>query len=243
MFCGKCGTQLPEGANCCPNCGEKVEKELDFSAVTNYAGQKAKKVVSNVAQMQKDYKEQNRQLKEDRKLENIEDMFVSSNEQMIDTLGSSYLQNFLHNGLLGKGFGVLTDKRLYFHGKCYRKAGGHYIKSDEEYIFDLQDIVSSGFQYVNRFFLPILSIIALIIGILVVIVGTESGYGEFMAIGICIILVALILFIAYFLSKNVWYEISSAGASIRLNVSHFGRLKEVKQFDKKVRQAKDHLLS
>ena len=92
MFCGKCGTQLPEGANCCPNCGEKVEKDLDFSIVTDYAEQKAKKVVSNVAQMQKDYKEQNRQLKEDRKLKSVEDMFVSESEHMVDSLGSSYLQ-------------------------------------------------------------------------------------------------------------------------------------------------------
>ena len=37
MFCAKCGTQLPEGANVCPSCGERVEKEINFSDVTNYA--------------------------------------------------------------------------------------------------------------------------------------------------------------------------------------------------------------
>lgn len=53
MFCSKCGAQIPEGANNCPNCGanvrsgfEKVEKFVDD--VTNKVDTETNKVINSV---------------------------------------------------------------------------------------------------------------------------------------------------------------------------------------------------
>ena len=53
----------------------------------------------------------------------LRSMFVDANEQQIAVLGGNYLSNFLATGTIEKGFCVLSDKRVYFRGKCYYKSG------------------------------------------------------------------------------------------------------------------------
>jgi len=48
MFCAKCGKELPEGAKVCPNCGEKIEKDITFADVKAYAGQKAQQAAVTI---------------------------------------------------------------------------------------------------------------------------------------------------------------------------------------------------
>lgn len=39
MFCNKCGSQLPEGAAACPNCGTQVEQKASSASAPNPTGQ------------------------------------------------------------------------------------------------------------------------------------------------------------------------------------------------------------
>lgn len=135
MFCTKCGKELPEGALACPDCGEKVKWELNFNNVKAYAGEKAqqasasiqnryqeKKDSQKVQQASKTVQEQGQQAKKGgkgsgRRIRNVDELFVSLDEKQIAIIGGGYLSNLLNSGTFGNGFGILTNRRLYFRGE------------------------------------------------------------------------------------------------------------------------------
>ncbi len=100
----------------------------------------------------------------ERNIRNVSELFVDQNEKQIAVLGAGYLSNLLNGGGLSKGFGILTSKRYYFSGKCFTKSGNHFIKTDEEWTVDLQDVTASGFCYIHHLSLLILSIVSLLAG-------------------------------------------------------------------------------
>ncbi len=75
--------------------------------------------------------------------------FMSPQEKLVTVLGNSYLQNFLANGSERKGYGIVSDKRLYYHGKSYdvhenKKGKQRLIKTKKARVIDLQDITGVG---------------------------------------------------------------------------------------------------
>ena len=185
MFCAKCGTQLPEGANVCPSCGERVEKEINFSDVTNYAEQKAQQVSDNIQNQVQNIRQTQVEERAGRAVRDIREMFVSADEQQKAVIGGGYLDNMLRTGVLGRGFGVLTNRRLYYRGKCFYKVGGRYVKTDEDCTVDLQDITSSGFTYTRYLWLLVVAAAVLAYGIYNLYMESSSRYPEY-AVGIVI---------------------------------------------------------
>ena len=51
-------------------------------------------------------------------MRDLNDILFNRNEKIISVLGNNAIQKFLSTGTLGNGFAVLSDKRLYFRGKC-----------------------------------------------------------------------------------------------------------------------------
>ena len=237
MFCAKCGTQLPEGANVCPSCGEKVEKEINFSDVTNYAGQKAQQVSDNVQNQVQNIRQTQAEEKAGRAVRDIREMFVSAEEQQRAVIGGGYLSNMLQTGVLGRGFGVLTNRRLYYRGKCFYKVGGRYVKTDEDCTVDLQDITSSGFTYTRYVWLLVSAVMVLAFGIYDLSVESASRYPEY-ALGIAVCLIGAALLAAYVYFKMTMYTVTFAGGSLSIKASSFG-VREVKSFEKALHQAKD----
>ncbi len=172
---------------------------------------------------------------EERTIKKVEELFVNEDEEQVAVLGGNYLQNMLHGGGLSKGFGVLTDKRYYFKGRCYTKQAGHFVQTDEEWCVDVQDITSTGFSYKRKILLIILAIACIGVGIYGLACDEE--------IGILVGIVGLVTFFAYICSKRAMYIVTFAGGSIGLNVSKYGGTKAVKAFDKKLRQTKDKVVS
>lgn len=234
MFCAKCGSQLPEGANVCPQCGEKVEKEINFSDVTNYAGQKAQQVSGNIQSQVQNIRQTQEEQKASRTVRDIKDMFVSADEGQKAVIGGGYLSNMLKTGILGKGFGVLTNRRLYYKGKCFYKVGGRYMKTDEDCTVDLQDITSSGFTYTRYLWLLISGIVVMVLAILLLFEQEDVW------LLICPIGIALLAAYIYF--RITMYTVTFAGGSLSIKASSFG-VKEVRAFDKALRQAKDEHLA
>ncbi len=72
--------------------------------------------VQNFCQMQAE-------AEESRKVKGVSELFVDEQEEQKAVIGGGYLNNMLHSGVLGKGFGALTDRRLYYRGKCFYKSG------------------------------------------------------------------------------------------------------------------------
>lgn len=245
MFCANCGNQLPEGANVCPNCGTKVEKEINFSDVTNYAGQKAQQVSDNIQNQVQNIRQTQAEEKASRIVHDIHDMFVSPDEQQKAVIGGGYLSNMLQSGILAKGFGVLTDRRLYYRGISFDKVGGHYVKTDEDCTVDLQDITSSGFTYTKYLWILRSALASLLCGLFIfvlyftrVIIDDSEFLSQFMFF----MIVGIVLLAAYLYFKMTIYNVTFAGGSLSIKASAYG-VREVRAFDKALRQAKDEHLA
>ncbi len=72
-------------------------------------------------------------------------MFVSPDEQTVAVLGNSMAQTFLATGDLSSSFAVLSDKRVYFHGKAFVRNGKRFYVRKEKRIVDVQDVTGTGF--------------------------------------------------------------------------------------------------
>lgn len=234
MFCTNCGKELTNGVTKCPNCGKEIgNNNINFSDVTNYAGQQMNKAVAGAKAQVDASREAYKKEQEEKGIKNLSELIIEPQEQKIAVLGSSYLDSLLHGGVLRKGFGILTDKRFYFKGKCFTKALGRRVKVDQEYTVDLENITASGFVYIQRYLFLILAILSLVACI---------GLGLLEAPGhvfLETILISGIFFAAYILTKKVYYEVYFEGGIICVDVSKYGGIKEVRAFNKTLRLAKD----
>lgn len=172
----------------------------------------------------------------------FKDYFVDSSEKQITVLGGSFLHNFISNGDLSNGFCVVTDKRVYFKGKCYYKEGKHYRRSTEERTVDLKDVTGSGFMEAKNISFLFLAVAFAIAGFLITFfvcsglnapVGVGIGGGLFIAP--CAALIPVIL---YFVLRMKLFEISYAGGKIAFKSTSYGKA-EMQQFQKDLRKAKD----
>lgn len=57
MFCNKCGSQLPEGAAACPNCGAQVEQKASSTGAPNPTGQPAQQMNNNFQSQAQSFKQ------------------------------------------------------------------------------------------------------------------------------------------------------------------------------------------
>lgn len=237
MFCTGCGKELPDGIIQCPNCGKIVKHNdannigngINFSDAANFAGEKVNKVMSEAKAQVNANREAYRQEQEDSQIKNVSDIIVDSREKQIAVMGSSYLNSMLHGGGLKKGFGILTDKRFYFKGKCFTQVLGRHTLIEEEYTVDLEDVTATGFVYSQRY-------VVLIVGILLFIGSFFVGSSEAVFGG----LIILIAFLAvYFLTKKTFYEVHFEGRMVCVDVSKYGGIKEVRSFNKLLRLEKD----
>lgn len=261
MFCTKCGKELPEGANVCPNCGEKIEREVNFNDVFNdvkdYAGQKAwqaskaiqgqtQQASASIQGKYQEFREEQKKVESSRKISDVHDLFVSSDEEQKAVIGGGYLSNLLSGGGLSKGFGILTNRRMYYRGKSYHKVGGRYMKTNEDCTLDLQDITSSGFTYTRRLWALILAILfggRGILGMFVIAPYSEGIVLGGILLSIFIFLAMSIIFVLVFiLLKKVIYTVTFAGGCLGINVSFFG-ISNVRDFDKALHKAKDERLA
>lgn len=174
-------------------------------------------------------------------MENLQNMFVDSNEKQIATLGGSYLKNFLTTGSLDKGFCAVSDKRVYFRGKCYYKSGNSYKNSKEERTVDLSDITGTGFVITRHWLLRIISFVLIIptVALFFFLYGTASESIMFITIWACLLIGTIACGVLYFVLKLRLFEISYAGGKIAFKASNYSE-EEMQTFQKQLRMAKDN---
>lgn len=215
MFCPDCGTQLPDDARVCSQCGTNLIGGAPISSAP------ARAYAPNPAPMPSSGK-------------GIADMIVDANERTIASIGSGYIANTLRGGGLSKGQSLLTDKRIYFQGKCYTNTNGHYTATHEERTVDLTDVSSSGFIYTTHLIWLILGVLAIVLGIAL---GISEGTAAISAIGI---IAGLVFLFFYWFFRFTVYEVTFAGGSTALRLVG-NTVKEAKTFDKQLRLAKQAL--
>lgn len=174
----------------------------------------------------------------------MSNLFVDANEKEISTLGSNYLRNFLSTGSLENGFCTVTDKRVYFRGKCYTKSGNNYKSTKEEKTVDLKDVTGTGFTVIKHFWLMILAVLCTIWCVFdtVIFCISISKYPDPGLIPMLIfagILPTVILWGLYWFLKVKLFEISFAGGKIAFKASSYNE-NEVNNFQRALRQAKDN---
>ncbi len=177
----------------------------------------------------------------------MSNLFVDANEKEISTLGSNYLRNFLSTGSLENGFCTVTDKRVYFRGKCYTKSGNNYKSTKEEKTVDLKDVTGTGFTFIKRFWLMILAILCTIWAVVLTFslvaslpeLNESEGWSSILLVIFVAILPTIVLWGLYWFLKVKVFEISFAGGKIAFKASSYNE-NEVNNFQRALRQAKDN---
>lgn len=180
-------------------------------------------------------------------MNNMSNLFVDANEKEISTLGSNYLRNFLSTGSLENGFCTVTDKRVYFRGKCYTKSGNNYKSTKEEKTVDLKDVTGTGFTFIKRFWLMILAILCTIWAVVLTFslvaslpeLNESEGWSSILLVIFVAILPTIVLWGLYWFFKVKVFEISFAGGKIAFKASSYNE-NEVNNFQRALRQAKDN---
>lgn len=180
-------------------------------------------------------------------MNNMSNLFVDANEKEISTLGSNYLRNFLSTGSLENGFCTVTDKRVYFRGKCYTKSGNNYKSTKEEKTVDLKDVTGTGFTFIKRFWLMILAILCTIWAVVLTFslvaslpeLNESEGWSSILLVIFVAILPTIVLWGLYWFLKVKVFEISFAGGKIAFKASSYNE-NEVNNFQRALRQAKDN---
>lgn len=180
-------------------------------------------------------------------MNNMSNLFVDANEKEISTLGSNYLRNFLSTGSLENGFCTVTDKRVYFRGKCYTKSGNNYKSTKEEKTVDLKDVTGTGFTFIKRFWLMILAILCTIWAVVLTFslvaslpgLSESEGWSSILLVIFVAILPTIVLWGLYWFLKVKVFEISFAGGKIAFKASSYNE-NEVNNFQRALRQAKDN---
>ncbi len=162
-------------------------------------------------------------------------LFASSDERPVAVLGNTIAETFLSTGFLGNGFAVLSDKRVYFRGRCFARSGKHFSARKEERVVDVQDITGTGFVFNNPIWIFVLSII-LFCGLIFSFTDFKEEIRIISAIGS--ILLGGIALAIYFSKKQTLFEISFAGGGIAFDVRWFPA-EEAQSFQKNIKLISD----
>lgn len=98
--------------------------------------------------------------------ERFRPLVMDRNERIEAVIGNSCAQTFLTTGTLGNGFAVLTNKRVYFKGKCIFLNGKRIYSKTEENTVDLKDVTGTGFVHNSAIWMKVLMIIFLVMAAL-----------------------------------------------------------------------------
>ena len=176
-------------------------------------------------------------------------MIFNKNEKIVSVLGNNAIQTFLSTGVLGTGFAVLTDKRVYFKGKCLVRRGKGFYSKLEEKAVDLSDVTGTGFVHNRATWLKVLMILSWIgtahvtlLMILMIIFHDFSFVDGLYMLSVEMVFVGISALL-HFLYKRFNYsafEISYAGGGIAFNM-HWITAQESSDFQTKLRLLKDNI--
>ncbi len=169
-------------------------------------------------------------------------LLIDPTEKICAVLGNNFAQTFLSTGVLGRGFFILSDRRVYFKGACLsRQEKGIYTKTQEQTV-GLEDITGTGYVHNNAIWAKILHFLCAALCPIFFLAFCFSGnIGVGFLFGLLFAAVSLLF---YFLHKFLTYslfEISYAGGKIQSKLFWFD-LGTSREFQKELHLQKQALL-
>lgn len=173
--------------------------------------------------------------------------FVDPSENPVAELGSGFLQNYLGNGALSKGFAVVTQRRVYFNGRSYFKDfKGRWRKQMQAKTVDLKDVTGTGYISVRMlgllisaiatFFWPLLTLPSTLHNRSLIEWLRAVYFNSYDLWSLALWLPTIGLVIAFFTHRRTLFNIEFAGGNISFRTSWYGK-SEVDDFQKALRKA------
>lgn len=214
--CPKCLAMVDDDANFCTSCGGNlVEAQLQQSS------QKVEKPTTKALHNKQGNK-----------------VFIDSEEQVVDYIGSNCLQHFLAGGDVSEGIGVLTQMRFYYKGKNYSGDVKQLKSITEEGVVSIEDITFTKFIYSTR---PGFLIASIFVALFTLIVAYFKDYywEQIFSIGLP---VSLMFIMVYGFKRKLLFEVSFPGGSFSFDISAY-HISEVRDFQRQLHLLKDNAKS
>lgn len=163
-------------------------------------------------------------------------ILVDQSESIVSTIGSGYLQNFLSGGSVGKGIGILTQKRFYYKGKNYSGSGKGMSSTTQEGVVSLEDITFTLLTHVRHTGLLIFAIMLTVAAIILnfTVLGRTFTY-------LLILLAATIPFyILYFVIRTSVFQVCFPGGGFGFNIRWYP-ISDIRDFQRQLHLLKDHI--
>ena len=228
-YCTQCGTRLVNGV--CPNCSSSQTAPQYQQPNTQY--------------QQQNYQNQQPPVEINPNDERFKSFFMSPKEKFVCALGNGYLMNFLAGWFLGKGFAVVSDKRVYFKGTTFELGEKKITRRTASSTVDLKDVTGTEVRTVNFFALLAMGWGLLALGVfsfIMMFAVTEpdtSGAWAFGTVGGTFLVLSLVFVLVYKLSRKTLLAINYAGGCIAFDINWYPR-QEGDNFQKMLRIAKDN---
>lgn len=177
------------------------------------------------------------------------DLLVSPDETVMATIGANYLQNILSGQKVKRGYALLTEKRLYYHGKSFQGTGKNLVSATEECVISSEDITKTGFVHTRLTG-------ALIWGVLLILVGIPiyasyysgaPGYGwvwsifkPICALGIAFWIAGAICIVMSFVKRRTLFEIAFPGGKFLFDIKWYP-IADMQDFQRQLHLVKDHI--
>lgn len=170
-----------------------------------------------------------------------------NSENVIAILGNNIAQTFISTGILGNGFAILSNKRVYFKGKCLIRQGKGFYSKIEEKSVDISDITGTGFVHNKATWAKVLHIIFLVMCGLILfetpVLVISFGIGPLIGCLGNLLIWGGLSFLFKFLYNRYNYsafEITYAGGGIAFDM-HWITSEESKEFQRSINLFKDKL--
>lgn len=150
----------------------------------------------------------------------ITDIFASPDERLEAVLGTNAAQNFLSTGIMGNGFIILSDRRVYFRGRCLKRVGKRFTYIREDRTVDVENVTGIGFVHFDHLWRKVLGIIFSVLTAAALILGAflDDFLDDFLFLASATLVIAVIFFVRYAMTKRSVFEIAFAGGGFGLNV-------------------------
>ena len=223
MYCVGCGKEIEDGLKFCPYCG-KTQIDENEEKKTFGKEPEAKVNLDNLTGAFSELK-----VGEPDVIASDDEVFVDSDEVKVESLGNGWIKNLVLSHGLNKNAMILTNKRLYFQGKAFKK--GRFIKNEQ--IVNVEDVTGVSTEFMT----PIVGLVVCVVAFICLIGFAYLQHG-ITTIQILLLIIIFVLFIILLLTRKAYLKIDYAGGYILFELKNSNRYR-APGFIKSLNKVKD----